>query len=220
MFSPQLLVRRRVRCRHLPLSRSVAQACPSTGERRRGCLRSRRAPREHFLTARSGIISRRRYICYRHFLCIPRKLFSLLHLFTPHTLHGCTYRSSILKTSAFSSSKPFQTYKILIQKKKRSNMHSCEKCAFLSQTALSDVSDISLSTLEKAGQGEVSCPILAVVCQGVMLYKEKWGLWREKVRSIVRMTNDRVLEVDIYKVYEVLPVRIAMVEFYVLPGKV
>lgn len=106
----------------------------------------------------------------------------------------------------------------------RPAMHSCEKCAVLSQAAWSEEDEIPLSTLEEAGQGENACPILAIVYQGVTLYKEKWGYLSEKdgtyLRFDVRITKDGVLEVDIRKHWwQILPIRIALVEFYVLPGK-
>lgn len=56
-----------------------------------------------------------------------------------------------------------------------------------------------------------------------MLYKDKWGVLSEEysiyVMVAIRITKDGVLEADIRKIWEVQPVRIAMVEFYVLPGK-
>lgn len=103
-------------------------------------------------------------------------------------------------------------------------MHSCDKCAVLNKAVSSEGTGIRLSTLEATGQGEDLCPILAIVYQGVMLFKEKWGYLNEKdlLYGLVdlRITKDGVLEADIRKIWEVVPIRIAMIEFYVLPGKV
>lgn len=103
-------------------------------------------------------------------------------------------------------------------------MHSCEKCAVLKQAVSSEGTGIRLSTLEKSGQGENSCPILAIIYEGVMSYKEKWGHLSEEdlvyVLVDIRITKDGVLEAHIRKMWEVQPIRIAMVEFYILPGKV
>lgn len=103
-------------------------------------------------------------------------------------------------------------------------MHTCEKCAVLNLAVSSEGTGIQLSTLEKNGQGENSCPILAITYEGVMLYNKKWGHLSEEDRVYVlvgiRITKDGVLEADIRKMWEVQPIRIAMVEFYVLPGKV
>lgn len=103
-------------------------------------------------------------------------------------------------------------------------MHSCDQCAVLNKAVLSEDSEIRLSALEKSWQGENTCPILATVYQGVMLYKDKLGYLNEKdlLYGLVdlRITKDGVLEADIRKIWEVVPIRIAMIEFYVLPGKV
>lgn len=57
-----------------------------------------------------------------------------------------------------------------------------------------------------------------------MMYKEKWGHLSEEdqvyVQIHIRITKDGALEADIFKVFEVQPVRVALVEFYVLPGMV
>lgn len=73
-------------------------------------------------------------------------------------------------------------------------------------------------------QREDSCPIWGFIYQGVMTYKEAWGHLSEEffvfVKIALRITKDAVLEVDICKVFEVQPVRVALVEFYVLPGTI
>lgn len=101
-------------------------------------------------------------------------------------------------------------------------MHSCNECAFLKQAVLSCIG-IKLSTLVKNGQREIPCPFLAILHQSIMLYEGKWGVLNEErqvdVSVLFRITKDGVLEGDIAKVWEVFPMRLAIVEFFVLPGR-
>lgn len=81
-----------------------------------------------------------------------------------------------------------------------------------------------LSAVEQITQREDSCPVWGFVYQGVMMYKERWGHLSKEfdifVQIALRTTKDGVLEVDIRKVFEVQPIRVALIEFYVLPGTI
>lgn len=134
-------------------------------------------------------------------------------LFAP-SLHTAPIPLGTLQASEFHNS--IQT---------QSTMHSCEECSKLKQIAWSEDDEVPLSiAVGPDGQGETACPILSIVRQGVTLYKGKWGyLNKEEGTDLVvdvRITKDGVLEVDIRKHwFKILPIRIALVEFYVLPGK-
>lgn len=100
-------------------------------------------------------------------------------------------------------------------------MHSCKLC---SAASLLETPEMPLSALEQITQREDSCPVWGFIYQGVMTYKERWGHLSEEfhifVQISLRITKDTVLEVDIRKVFEVQPIRVALIEFYVLPGTI
>lgn len=153
---------------------------------------------------------------------IPRNLFSVL--FTTHIHRRLPIPLLNIECQYFLVFHSFSEFEVpALQYTHALDMHSCEKCEVLNQAVLPEGTEIHLFTLEKAGQGEDSCPVLAILYQGVILYQEQWGtLSQEDAISVVvgiRVSKDGFLEADIRKVWEIQPIRIAMVDFYVLPGK-